>query len=93
VGRRDCSKLADNMGWQVTAVQALLAAAQVGLPVTPVLCFIDVDWPWFRPPDSFHGVLLEGPGSLCRLVTATPALDPHAVGQLARMLAVGFPAK
>ena len=63
VGRRDCSALADGMGWQVAAVEkALLAAGVEPLPpVTPVLCFIDGDWPLISPPDVFRGVRLEGP--------------------------------
>jgi Nuclease-related domain len=93
VGGRDRSKLADNMGWQVTAVEAMLASVEVILSVTPVLCFIGVDWPWFRPPDSFRDVRLEDQNSLRKLITATPALDPYAVDKLARILATGFPAK
>ena len=63
------------------------------MPITPVLCFIDVEWPLFFAPESFHGVRLEDPKSLRRLVTATPALDSAAVEKLARILATGFPAK
>jgi len=40
VGGRDCSHLADNMGWQVKAVETLLASAECTVPITPVLCFI-----------------------------------------------------
>jgi hypothetical protein len=93
VGGRDCSHLADNMGWQVKAVETLLASVEVTMPITPVLCFIDVDWPRFFQPESFHGVRLEDPKSLRKLITATPALDSAAVEQLARILAKGFPAK
>ena len=57
VGRRDCSALADKMGWQVTAVEkALLQAGLDPLPpITPVLCFVDGDWPLIAPPDVFRG--------------------------------------
>jgi hypothetical protein len=93
VGGRDCSKLADNMCWQVAAVEALLASIEVVMPVTPVLCFIDVEWPLLFPPDSFRGVRLEDARSLRKLIAAPPALDAAAVDKLARILATGFPAK
>jgi hypothetical protein len=63
------------------------------MPVTPVLCFIDVEWPLLFAPDSFRGVRLEHPKSLRKLITAPPALDAGAIDQLARILAAGFPAK
>jgi hypothetical protein len=93
VGGRDCSSLAEKMGWQVKAVETLLASVEVTMPVTPVLCFIDVAWPLLFAPDSFRGVRLEGPKSLRKLITATPALDAAAIEKLARILAAGFPAK
>lgn len=93
VGGRDCSKLADNMGWQVAAVEKLLVSAGDRIAVTPALCFIDVDWPLLFAPDSFRGVRLVGPKSLRKLITASPALDAAAIDKLARILATGFPAK
>ena len=93
VGRRDCSHLADNMGWQVKSVERLLASVEVAMPITPVLCFIGVNWPLLLPPESFRGVLLEGPKSLRKLITATPTLDSAVIDKLARILATGFPAK
>jgi len=92
VGRRDCSHLADNMGWQVTAVEGLLDYLDCGAPVTPVLCFVGVDWPAFGAPTSFRGVRLAEPRSLARLVTATGVLFPNQIDWLARALASGFPA-
>ena len=93
VGGRDCSRLADNMGWQVQAVQTLLDGVGGTLAVTPVLCFIDVDWPLLFAPDSFRGVLLKNPKSLRKLITATQTLDPVEIDRLARLLAKGLPAK
>jgi len=93
VGGRDCSHLADNMAWQVKAVETLLASVEVTMPVTPVLCFIDVDWPLLFAPDSFRGVRLEDPKSLRKLITATPAFGAAAIDKLVRILAAGFPAK
>jgi len=94
VGWRDCSALADKIGWQVAAVQkALLAAGVEPLPpITPVLCFVDGDWPLISPPDAFRGVRLEGPRSLRRRL-AGDALDEPAITRLARILAGALPPK
>jgi Nuclease-related domain len=95
VGRRDCSALATGLEWQVEAVAAALVAAEVDLlpAVTPVLCFIDGDWPLFGAPDKFAGVRLEGPNSLRRAVTETTVLDGPSIERLARLLATALPAK
>jgi hypothetical protein len=93
VGGRDCSHLADNMGWQVKVVEKLLALVEVTMPVTPVLCFLDVDWPLLFAPEWFRGVRLADPKSLRKLMTGTPALDAAAIDKLARILVAGFPAK
>jgi hypothetical protein len=77
----------------VKAVEKVLASVEVALPVTPVLCFIDVDWPLLFAPNSFRGVRLEDPKSLRKLITLTPALDASAIDKLARILAAGLPAK
>ena len=93
VGGRDCSRLADNMGWQVKAVETLLESVGHAATVTPVLCFIGAAWPLLFPPHSFRGVLLEDPKSLRKLVTQPSNLDSDEIGTLARILATGFPAK
>jgi hypothetical protein len=92
VGRRDCSALADGMAWQVAAVEkALLAAGVAPLPpVTPVLCFVDGDWPLISPPDVFRGVRLESTRSLRKRLVGE-ALDEAAVARLARILAAALP--
>jgi hypothetical protein len=66
VGRRDWSQLAEDMGWQVAAVERELrsAAPDVMPPITPVLCFVNAEWPLFRPPDSYRGVRLESKRSI-----------------------------
>jgi hypothetical protein len=93
VGGRDCSRLADNMGWQVKAVETCLVAAGCTLAVTPVLCFIDVDWPLLFAPDSFRGVLLKNPKSLRKTITAAQTLHGVEIDRLARTLAKGLPGK
>jgi Nuclease-related domain len=95
VGRRDCSALATGLGWQVDAVVAALSAAGVDPlpPVTPVLCFIDGEWPLFSAPDEYAGVRLEGTGSIRKLIAKPDLLDPHSIERLAQLLARALPAK
>ena len=95
VGGRDCSKLADAMGWQVEAVAAALRDHRVDRmpPITPVLCFLEVEWPMFRAPESFRGVQLESPRSLARLVAATAELTDDKVDALAVLLSGALPPK
>lgn len=91
VGTRDCSKLAENMSWQVGAVRNALGSEP--LDVTPVLSFIDGEWPLLSPPDSYSGVRLEGKRSIKKLVTQPARLDAADVGRLTRLLAAAFPPK
>jgi hypothetical protein len=93
VGGRDCSKLADNMGWQVSAVEELLASVGEKLVVAPALCFLGVQWPLLFRPREFRGVRLESPKSLAKLTNSVQALDAGEIDRLARILANGFPAK
>ena len=93
VGGRDCSHLADNMGWQVKAVETLLESVDHKVAITTVLCFLEVEWPLLFAPDSFRGVRLDSPRTLRKLVTRTQILDAAEIDRLARVLATGFPAK
>jgi hypothetical protein len=92
VANKDRSALADNMRWQVEAVNLVLESVQHLMPVTPVLCFVGASWPRV-PPMPFRGVLLESPASLERLLTSRPIIDGWEIERLARVLAVAFPAK
>jgi hypothetical protein len=95
VGRRDKSKLATGMTRQVEAVRTALEAAGIDPmpPVTPVLCFVDGRWPFFRPPDEYAGVRLESERSIRDLFTASEALEPPAIERVARALALALPPK
>jgi hypothetical protein len=95
VGRRDCSALADKMRWQVDAVVTALRTAAIDPqpPVTPVLCFVEADWPLFIAPDEFLGVRLESPRSIKRLLTRTAALDDAALERIAAALSAALPPK
>ena len=95
VGRRDKSKLATGMTWQVEAVRAALEAAGVDPtpPVTPVLCFVDGRWPFFRPPEEYAGVRLESERSIRDRFTASEVLDEADIERITRTLALALPPK
>jgi hypothetical protein len=95
VGRRDKSKLARDMGWQVDAVKKALADAAIDPlpPIRPVLCFVGGRWPMFHPPEEFEGVRLESERSIVRLLTSSSTLEASEGDRLARILATAFPAK
>ena len=57
VGSRDRTDLAVGMAWQVAATVAALGGTEI--PVSPVLCFIDAEWPLLGGPREFRGVLIE----------------------------------
>ena len=95
VGGRDCSSLADGMSWQVEAVVTVLrnCGADPVPAVTPVLCFLEVEWPLFRAPDSFHNVRIESARSLARVLTSTSVLTVTQADELAAQLSESLPAK
>jgi hypothetical protein len=95
VGRRDCSQLASDLGWQVKAIEIALGSANVDPipPVNPVLCFVGGEWPLLSPPTEFLGVRLEGTRSIRKLVTADQRLDAQAIEQLTYLLATALPSK
>jgi hypothetical protein len=93
VGRRDCSHLAEGLGWQAEAVKTALVGAGIDPlpPITSVLCFIDGDWPFFGAPDEFAGVRLVAPKSLRKVATATAALEPKEISRLTAVLGARLP--
>lgn len=95
VGRRDCSRLADNMAWQLVAVDRVLRPvdAERMPPITAVLCFVRGEWPLLSAPDSFRGVRLEGTRSIKKLVASAQILDGAAIDRLTRVLASALPVK
>lgn len=94
VGRRDCSRMADAMNWQVEAVKSALAALEdPEIPITPVLCFVDAAWPLIHPPEEFRGVRIEGLKSIRKLVVKAEVLSLSEVDHLARQLALALPSR
>lgn len=92
VGRRDCSRLAENMAWQVEAVERALASVEpTPPPVTPVLCFVRGEWPLLFPPDWYRGVRLEGTRSIKKLVLGDQLLDAPAISRVSGALSTRLP--
>lgn len=93
VGRRDCSKLAAGMTKQVTAAREALDGLPeaIGVPIVPVLAFVDADWPLLFPPDEFAGVRIEGE-SVVRVVRSDGPMDAGRRLLLAHRLADRLPA-
>ena len=96
VGSRDCSALAANMERQVSVVREALESTGSelhGVPVTPVLCFVDGEWPLLLPPESYKGVRLEGKRSIKKLVSGSRVLNRDTIDRISRILAAAFPTK
>ncbi len=95
VAGRDCSAMADKMGWQVDAVRSALEAHGIDPlpPITPVLCFLSVEWPLLGAPESFRGVRLESHRSIKRLMTKSLLLTEPQSDHLLAELAEALPPK
>lgn len=95
VGGRNCSHLVDNMGWQVEAVQRAIVAGGFDPipPITPVLCFVDGDWPLLFPPEEYKGVRLEGMRSIKKQVAGVRVLESEVIARIHHALAIAFPPK
>lgn len=83
------------MGWQIAAVETALSGAGLDPlpPITPVLCFVDGDWPLIAPLDAFRGVRLESTRSLRKRLVGTSVLDEVAIARLVQILATALPPK
>ena len=95
VGRRDCSRLAENMGWQVGVSSACPSTGRFQAPPTnysrPVL------YRWrlavALPADEYKGVRLEGMRSIKKRLAGTPVLEPELISRIHHALAAAFPPK
>ena len=63
------------------------------VPVIPVLCFVDAEWPLFGRPDGFDGVRIEEPRSLRKAVSQAGRLTTDEIVELATVLSHALPAK
>jgi len=83
------------MGWQVDAVRSAVEANGIDPmpPITPVLCFLNVEWPLLGAPDSFRGVRLESCRSIKRPMTTSVLLTEPQSDHLLAVLAEALPEK
>ena len=96
VGGRDRTRLVDGMAKQVAAVRAALGEPMMEefeLRLTPVLCFIEADWPLFARPFQLGGVWVDGPKSLGKRIEQLGHLEPEHVRALAKRVAAALPPK
>lgn len=90
VGRRNCSRRADDMTRQVDAVRTALGE-RPDVAVIPVLCFVDARWPLFGGPKDFRGVRLDDQGSLRKAVCRAGSLGVDEVREIAVVLSHQLP--
>jgi hypothetical protein len=91
VGRRDCTKLVDGLGWQVRAVTKALGADEV--PVSSSVCFTDAEWRLFAKPFTLKDVFVSGPNALARKISETSSLSMEQIRAIAVHLSTALPAK
>ena len=91
VGGRRQTKLVDDMGWQVEAVQSALGTDSV--PVQPAMCFVDGEWKLFAKPFELRGVLVCWPKKLVDKISEEGSLGPEDVLAVAGYLSNSLPAK
>jgi hypothetical protein len=91
VDRRDQTKLARGLTWQVAAVQKVLAGRDV--PVFAALCFTDAEWRLFAKPFQHDGVWVTWPRKLVELISEPGPLADADILAVAECLMAGMPAK
>jgi len=86
VGRRNCTKLLDAMDQQVAAVRKALGTEWAEIPVRPMICFVDAEWPLFSKPFELDGVLVTWPKAMRELLVHPGPYDPSTVARIAARL-------
>ena len=89
VGRRDQTKLADGLAWQIDAVRAALGGSEV--PIQAVLCFVDAEWKPFAKPFRHEGVWVTWPKKLAYMIAEPGPLTSADVTDVAGRIAVALP--
>jgi hypothetical protein len=89
VGGRDRSRLVSGLDWQVRAVEAALARADV--PVHAALCFTDADWKVFAKPFQIGTVWVTWASKLAEMIGAAGALQDADVARIASELGERLP--
>ncbi len=89
VGRRDRTKIADGLGWQIDAVRKALGGTDV--PINAALCFIEADWKLFAKPFQQNGVWVTWAKKLAEMIAEPGPLTPVDVTHIADRLAAALP--
>jgi len=95
VNKRDRTKVAAGLGWQVEAVRKALGSA--GIPVaatisvTPALCFTDAEWKFFAKPFQQDGVWVTWAKKLVEMIATPGPLTLDDVAHVAAHLATALP--
>lgn len=89
VGRRDQTKLARGLGWQIDAVHTAFAGR--GAPITGVLCFTDAEWRLFAKPFQLDGVWVTWAKKLVEMIAEPGPLTPVDVSNIAERLSAALP--
>ncbi len=82
-GGRNQTRLVAGMAKQVSTVRD---AVGFGVPVKPIVCFIDAKWPRFGRSFDIEGVGVCGPEVLRRALTRSGPLSAEAIGESYRAI-------
>jgi Nuclease-related domain len=94
VGGRDRTKLVHGLHTQVDAIRAALGQPLIEefeLEIRAALCFVAADWSLFARPFEIEGVWTGWAKALAKRLQAPGALEPPAIGLIARRLAAQLP--
>jgi hypothetical protein len=91
VGSRDQTRLVDKMAAQVLSVDAALRGIPQPTLSTPVLCFVDGDWPAFSKTLELDGVRITWPRALVKLLRRPGLLTASHIFAIRDRLALSLP--
>lgn len=77
VGWHDCTPLVEDVA---DAADAVASQLRGDVPIRPVACFVDADWPLFTKPFAFGGVWITSPQGLYTMLARPGDVDAAAIG-------------
>ena len=86
---RDRTKLAENLRWQIDAVE--VARGELETPISAALCFVEADWKLFAKPFQLDDVWITWPAKLVEMIAAPGPLSADQVREVARRIASALP--
>ena len=92
VGRRNQTKLAAGVKWQISHVESALESAGItGIPVFGMLCFVEGNWPLFSSSFAIDGIEVLWPKAASKQVVSPGFLGADQAQALHRVLALSLP--